>query len=199
MGHPTIASHRLRLVSRPPPHLAAAPPLTAPGQGFAQLEVAEISEVDGRLLLMFSCLGKDLSLEKRASTAGGIWVATAESPWAIRSPQRPVDHEKRHVRGTADQEARHRRDRVPRLSPRRREGRFRWGDRGSTTGLMGRCTSSLSRRTYPLRRWSNRTVLDSLQPIWRLRRTRRSVRQRSNATVPLSIAFGFISWVRASK
>jgi sucrose-6-phosphate hydrolase SacC (GH32 family) len=56
------------------------PPLTAPGQGFAQLEVPEIAEVDGQLLLMFSCLGKDLSLEKRASTAGGIWVAAAESP-----------------------------------------------------------------------------------------------------------------------
>ena len=55
-------------------------PLTAPGQGFAQLEVSEIAEVDGQTLLMFSCLGKDLSLEKRASTAGGIWVAAAEGP-----------------------------------------------------------------------------------------------------------------------
>ena len=79
MGHPTIA------VSSATPGLGTSTPgscapLTAPGQGFAQLEVAEISEVDGRLLLMFSCLGKDLSLEKRASTSGGIWVATAESP-----------------------------------------------------------------------------------------------------------------------
>jgi Glycosyl hydrolases family 32 N-terminal domain len=55
------------------------PPVSAPGYGFAQLEVTHIAEVDGRLLLMFSCLGKDLSREKRASTSGGIWVATAES------------------------------------------------------------------------------------------------------------------------
>ena len=80
MGHPTIAE------SSATPGLATStpgslrPPLTAPGQGFAQLEVPEIAEVDGQLLLMFSCLGKDLSLEKRASTAGGIWVAAAESP-----------------------------------------------------------------------------------------------------------------------
>jgi hypothetical protein len=62
------------------PHLAVAPAANRTGPGFAQLEVPEIAEVDGQLLLMFSCLGKDLSLEKRASTAGGIWVAAAESP-----------------------------------------------------------------------------------------------------------------------
>jgi len=67
------------------------PPLTAPGQGFAQLEVPQIADVDGRLLLVFSCLGTDLSAEKRAlTTDGGIWVTTAErplGPFDIRNAQ----------------------------------------------------------------------------------------------------------------
>jgi beta-fructofuranosidase len=56
------------------------PPLTEPGQGFAHLEVPEIAEVDGQLLLLFSCLGRELSRARRASTPGGIWAAPAESP-----------------------------------------------------------------------------------------------------------------------
>ena len=36
--------------------------------------------MDGRHLLLFSCLGKDLSQERRATAASGIWAATAESP-----------------------------------------------------------------------------------------------------------------------
>jgi sucrose-6-phosphate hydrolase SacC (GH32 family) len=66
------------------------PPLSLPGQGFAQLEVPEVAEVDGRLLLLFSCLGKDLSHARRATTAGGIWAATAHSalgPYDLSSAQ----------------------------------------------------------------------------------------------------------------
>lgn len=56
------------------------PPLTEPGQGFGQLEVAQVEEVDGRPTLLFSCLDSDLSRERRASgVTGGVWQATAET------------------------------------------------------------------------------------------------------------------------
>ena len=139
-------------------------PLTAPGQGFAQLEVAEISEVDGRLLLMFSCLGKDLSLEKRASTAGGIWVATAESPLG------PYDLGNAQLITKSDMY-------VGRLIKKRDTGETVFlafhhdGEKGDFIGRSsiharspGTAVLSLSRRTYPLRKWSNRTVLIRYSP-----------------------------------
>ena len=44
------------------------PPLTDPGQGFAQLEVVQTARIDGQDLLMFSALAKDMSLQRAPRT-----------------------------------------------------------------------------------------------------------------------------------
>lgn len=55
-------------------------PLSEPGQGFGQLEVFQIAEVDGQRVLVFNCLAKDASAERRATgTTGGVWVSPAPS------------------------------------------------------------------------------------------------------------------------
>lgn len=55
-------------------------PLTAPGQGFGQLEVTQVELVDGRPVLLFSCLSGDMSRDRQASgVTGGVWVADAQS------------------------------------------------------------------------------------------------------------------------
>ena len=56
------------------------PPLTDPGQGFAQLEVVQTARIDGQDLLMFSALAKDMSIQRAADTTGGVWVAKADTP-----------------------------------------------------------------------------------------------------------------------
>jgi sucrose-6-phosphate hydrolase SacC (GH32 family) len=71
------------------------PPLSEPGQGFAQLEVTQVADIDGRTLLMFSCLRKDLSAARRATgTAGGVWVAAASTqvgPYDLAGAQQLTD------------------------------------------------------------------------------------------------------------
>lgn len=57
------------------------PPLSAPGSGFGQLEVTQYGEVDGRGVLVFSCLAPELSAGRRAAgERGGIWVVNAPGP-----------------------------------------------------------------------------------------------------------------------
>ncbi len=58
------------------------PPLTAPGpRGFGQLEVLQAEVVDGRPVLLFSCLAEHASPDRRATgTTGGIWAAPAGGP-----------------------------------------------------------------------------------------------------------------------
>jgi beta-fructofuranosidase len=53
------------------------PPLTEPDSGFGHLEVPQVEEIEGRTLLLFSCLGTELSPKRPG--AGGIWVAEGES------------------------------------------------------------------------------------------------------------------------
>lgn len=53
------------------------PPLSEPGQGFGQLEVAQVEIVDGRALLVFSSAGDGVAASRGG--AGGIWVAAADS------------------------------------------------------------------------------------------------------------------------
>lgn len=55
------------------------PPLTAAGpRGFGQLEVTQVEVVDGRPVLLFSCLAEHASPDRRATgTTGGIWAAPA--------------------------------------------------------------------------------------------------------------------------
>jgi beta-fructofuranosidase len=54
----------------------AQPPVTAPGARFDQLEVPQLEVVDGRPLLLFSCLHAELGPARRAvEPTGGIWMA----------------------------------------------------------------------------------------------------------------------------
>ncbi len=57
------------------------PPLTVPEpRGFGQLEVMQVEVVDGRPVLLFSCLAEHASPDRRATgTTGGIWAAPADS------------------------------------------------------------------------------------------------------------------------
>jgi beta-fructofuranosidase len=56
------------------------PPLSEPGQGFAQIEVVQTARVDGQDIVMFSALAKDMSHHRALDTTGGIWVAKAQTP-----------------------------------------------------------------------------------------------------------------------
>ncbi|MFE9751179.1 glycosyl hydrolase family 32 [Saccharothrix saharensis] len=62
-------------------HWEPRPALTRPGpRGFGQLEVIQVEVVDGRPVLLFSCLAEHASADRRATgTTGGIWAAPAES------------------------------------------------------------------------------------------------------------------------
>lgn len=56
------------------------PPLSKPGSGFSQLEVPQLAVVDGRPLLLFSCLGPNLSPARRnTGEPGGVWVLRPDS------------------------------------------------------------------------------------------------------------------------
>jgi len=49
--------------------------------GFGQLEVLQLERVDGRWVLLFSCLGTELSAERRAAgERGGIWAVNVDDP-----------------------------------------------------------------------------------------------------------------------
>jgi beta-fructofuranosidase len=55
------------------------PPLSAPStDGFGQLEVMQTEVVDGRPVLIFSCLAEHASVARRGHS-GGVWAAPAES------------------------------------------------------------------------------------------------------------------------
>ncbi|KUG53865.1 glycosyl hydrolase family 32 [Kocuria rosea subsp. polaris] len=57
------------------------PPLSAPDSGFGQLEVLQTATVDGRDVLLFSCLGTELSTERKTrAERGGIWAVNAPGP-----------------------------------------------------------------------------------------------------------------------
>ena len=68
------------------------PPLSQPDAGFGQLEVLQIEEVDGRRVLLFSCLHTEMSQERRAAgQLGGVWgvrVDTATGPFDITKARR---------------------------------------------------------------------------------------------------------------
>jgi beta-fructofuranosidase len=59
----------------------AQPPLSAPGAGFGHLEVPQVELVDGRHVLLFSCLSRELSHERRAhGIHGGTWAVPVDGP-----------------------------------------------------------------------------------------------------------------------
>src|SRR6266536_576406 len=61
-------------------HWHTQPPLSSPGAGFGQLEVLQATTVDGRGVVLFSCLSSELSAQRRSTGAtGGIWAASCDS------------------------------------------------------------------------------------------------------------------------
>jgi beta-fructofuranosidase len=71
------------------------PPLSRPGAGLTQLEVPQLSVVSSDPVLLFSCLGPDLSPERRdAGEAGGVWALRPTSllgPYDIAQATRLTD------------------------------------------------------------------------------------------------------------
>ncbi len=59
---------------------SAQPPLSRPGAGFWHLEVQQVEVVDGRPVLIFSCMPAQLSAaRRRASGPGAIWCVPSDS------------------------------------------------------------------------------------------------------------------------
>lgn len=59
----------------------AAPPLSAPGQGFAHAEVFQLVEVDGRWVLLFSCSADALSSARAGEYSDvGTWALVVDDP-----------------------------------------------------------------------------------------------------------------------
>ncbi|MEZ0067013.1 putative GH43/DUF377 family glycosyl hydrolase [Streptacidiphilus sp. MAP12-20] len=73
-----VVGHAVSLDLR---HWEVRPPLSTPApHGFGQLEVTQVEIVDGRPVLLFSCLAEHASEARRATgVSGGIWAAPAES------------------------------------------------------------------------------------------------------------------------
>lgn len=68
--------------------------LSDPGQGFGQLEVVQVEEVDGVPVLLFSCLASDMSTARASTTTGGVWAARADSllgPYDVAGAQQLTD------------------------------------------------------------------------------------------------------------
>lgn len=56
------------------------PPLSVEGGGFGQLEVLQVEEVEGRPVVLFSCLGGEMAASRRSGGNGGVWAVDADSP-----------------------------------------------------------------------------------------------------------------------
>ncbi len=57
------------------------PPRSTVGSGFGQLEVLQLEQVHGRWVLLFSCLGSELSADRRAAgDRGGVWAVNVDDP-----------------------------------------------------------------------------------------------------------------------
>jgi len=56
------------------------PPLSHPGAGFSQLEVIQTEVIEGQPVLLFSCLGPELSASRHAAgERGGVWCVESAS------------------------------------------------------------------------------------------------------------------------
>jgi beta-fructofuranosidase len=73
----------------------ARPPVSSPGSGFGQLEVTQVEFVDGRHVLIFSCLHHEISSRKQdVADGGGVWAAFGDSavgPFDIEHAVRLTD------------------------------------------------------------------------------------------------------------
>lgn len=74
---------------------AVQPPLSQPGAGFGHLEVPQVATVDGRHVLIFSCLSTELTRARRDDgERGGVWslpVDDATGPYDIAKATRLTD------------------------------------------------------------------------------------------------------------
>ena len=68
-------------VSRDLERWEVRPPLSKPGSGFGHIEVPQVASVEGRRVLLFSCLDPQFSAARRATGAtGGILYVPIDSP-----------------------------------------------------------------------------------------------------------------------
>ncbi len=71
------------------------PPLSEPGSGFNELEVPQLAVVDGDAVLLFNCLGPQLSQARQAAgEKGGVWVVRPDSllgPYDVARATRLTD------------------------------------------------------------------------------------------------------------
>jgi hypothetical protein len=125
------------------------PPLTDPGQRFAQIEVVHTARIDGQDLLMFSALAKDMSLERARGTTGGVWVAKADTPLGPYDIRRTAAHQQRPIRRPTHQRPTNRSDHVPRLPLRLPRRNLHRRDRRAANSSLGRQPPSAS---HPSRR-----------------------------------------------
>ena len=74
---------------------SVGPSVSATDSGFGQLEVTQLVEIEGRWVLLFSCMTPQLSAERRArGETGGIWavnVTDPRAPFDISSAYRLAD------------------------------------------------------------------------------------------------------------
>ncbi len=92
IGHATSADLR---------HWEVQPPLSEPGAGFGHIEVVQTVVIDGTPVALFSCLGSELSKDRRAQDpVGGVWAVAASSltgPFPLAEAYRLTDE--RHYVG----------------------------------------------------------------------------------------------------
>ncbi|MCL5077346.1 MAG: glycoside hydrolase family 68 protein [Actinobacteria bacterium] len=65
-------------------HWEVLPPLSEPGSGFGDLEVTQLSVVDGRPVLLFSCITREFSIGRKAvgptgGGCGGVWAVPSKN------------------------------------------------------------------------------------------------------------------------
>jgi len=74
---------------------AVQPPLSQPGAGFGHLEVPQVATVDGRHVLIFSCLNTELTRARRADgERGGVWsvpIDDTTGPYDVAKATRLTD------------------------------------------------------------------------------------------------------------
>ncbi len=80
-GHPSARGVVGQATSADLETWEVGPPLSRTDSGFGQTEVPQVACVDGRWLLIFSCMTGELSRERQeAGAVGGIWAVDCESP-----------------------------------------------------------------------------------------------------------------------
>ncbi len=64
------------------------PPLSAPSERFAWAEVIRVHQLDGRWVMLFSCLAEHMPHDPAG--AGGVWAVPVDGPgqrWTWTSPR----------------------------------------------------------------------------------------------------------------